>query len=241
MSFNRYSKSRRSRKPYRKGKRYRKSSYSLFKPKTWPKDAIGMRWPWNAKKVSNIAMGLAKKALFNTNAEFKRIEYGQVDQAPTSTPVITNLFALTQGTTATTRIGDHIKATDFTLKGTIRASTGMSETSAFRLMLVQQKHNEADANPVIGDILQSTTTYSFRSIPKSKNFKILFDKTYTVNSNKPYRDLFIRWKGQLPIKYNADVSTTKPVGNGLFLIWFTNQTTNLPVLDYYYRGHYIDN
>lgn len=156
-----------------------------------------------------------------------------------TTPTITNLSAVTGISAAEGgAVGDQYIARSIFIRFGItpNATAGINY---YRVMIVLDHQSNAAA-PAATEILQTSTNYlSPLNDSYSMRFKVIFDKTFTVDTDangaqvdKVYRKL--RYKAELfgsGFLHNT---------NGLYLLEISNEATNGPSVQWYSRLKYID-
>ena len=95
---------------------------------------------------------------------------------------ITLLNGIAQGDTGDTREGRKITLRSIQLRGVDYVTDGTGKDQMHRFMIVQQFRPNG-AFPAINDILHATTISSLRNRFKIHDYKVLYDKTFTLNAS----------------------------------------------------------
>lgn len=143
-----------------------------------------------------------------------------------TTPIVTLLNGLSQGTTASTRIGRQILMKSIELRGHFQADSATTFTPVRCACVLDRQPN--GAAPAFTDIYDAATPTALRNISNKKRFKVLFDSgvlAVTGNSSAPNDNSLIPYehyrKIKIPVQYNsgnagtvADIAT-----NSLFMVF----------------------
>jgi hypothetical protein len=176
----------------------------------------------NNNSTAKKALALAKKA------NQKELKYVQL--APSARTILSagesitsNQWIISQGTDTNNRVGNVIHSTRLKIQGTL--SLNASATSSFmRVLIYKYSHELASA---VTDILESASYLSQKSIEHRYDSKVLFDRTYNVDSDKPKRMININLKTGFNMYYgSADASDIEK--NGLFILMIGDEVTNVP-------------
>jgi len=167
--------------------------------------------------------------------EWKNSDVTQSSTIITSTATIVDLFSLSQGTGEGDIIGDKCRLKSWLYRVSITPNT-TAGLNYLRLILVLD-HQANGATPSAADILQAPTDYtSPLNDDNGQRFKVLFDKTYTVDTDangaqvdKVYR----RLRALVEMSGSA-------ITNGLFLLQLSDQAMNGPAVTWYSRVRYTD-
>lgn len=159
------------------------------------------------------------------------------------------LSGITTGTGFNNRTGMSVKAHSLSLKGTLEVNSSSTTPTQVRIILFYNKGLNQGATPAITDILQSAgssgiagpiTPYQLNNVG---DFVVLMDRKYTVDSVQRsqvnvnfFRKLghHIRWET------SGDAIANTEYGH-IFMLMISDQSVNLPTLQYYTRLRYIDN
>lgn len=214
----------RRRRPYRRRRRfYRKKS--------------------NAKGID--MWSLAKKAATSMIKMYVNTEKKYTDNNVTgtisTTATIGSLSALSQGTSAITRVGDQVKFTNFMYNMICSQHPSATETSLRVLIGVDYQPN--GAVPAATDVLEAATVVGLRDIGTGRRFHIFSDRVYNMSSSGTTRvhDTIFR-KINIKTEYNGNLGTVADVSsNNLFYLIISDEATNSPTVQFQFRQRYIDN
>lgn len=101
--------------------------------------------------------------------------------ATNTTGSITLLNAIAKGTNDTGRIGNQVVIKSVWIRGFAAVTPATGVDQIHRYMLVWDKAPEG-ATPAITDILNAVTVYSFPNEDNRWRFKLMFDKTFSLNA-----------------------------------------------------------
>lgn len=125
-----------------------------------------------------------------------------------TTAILTLVNGLTQGTTASTRVGRQILMKSVEIKGHFVADSTTSITPV-RCMLVLD-HQPNGAAPAFTDIYDTAVPSSLRNISNKKRFKVLFDSgiiAITGNTSSSNENTLVPYehyrKLKVPVQYNS--------------------------------------
>lgn len=150
-----------------------------------------------------------------------------------------------QGTSDDDRIGDQMKVKNFYMKGQVNFVPGGHTTQLLRVMVILDP--SASAVGAGSQILQggaNTTTAVFA--PKNRtnkhDFKILFDRVYSVSDQKPSAKLNIFLKDlDTIVRYSPGITTVS--GNDIKVLFISNEllaSPAKPTIEYFSQLSFID-
>ncbi len=190
-----------------------------------------------AKKTANKALRLAKKnATVLSAVEWKRLKISFDNVGLSTTPVITNLTAIGEGDTASSRDGRKVGLKSIRLQGTLKAHASAT-TTLLRIMLFGYR-NVDTTPPVIADLFGSTVDYykgQMRSMQVGQNQKywIIWDKVIVLDTDAgpagTLVDFYLRFKKPLEVTFQG-VNATDEGKNHIYLIHASDESTNVPTL-----------
>ena len=228
---------------------------------------INKRWgfqvggSFNPRTLAIKANAKANYALSQLNTE-QKVKNFSISLTPTTTPYITVMNALAQGTTNITRIGDSVRWTSFQMRGRM---DGHTTTDNLVRIVFLRDHSPRGANPSYTDIFEGspsvTNVQQYRNLDNIKRFDILWDKTYVVpaqssasSSVRVIEKFFDLEKKRKKNKkgYNKSINETNyglgAAGgvadiseNGFFILVVSDNTAAPVDLDLHFRGRYLDN
>ena len=160
---------------------------------------------------------------------------------------ITLLNGIAQGDTGDAREGRKITLKSIQLRGVDYVTDATGKDQMHRFMIVQQ-YRPNGAYPLINDILQATTISSLRNRNKLHDFKVLYDKTVSLNASgesgsqrlvRVYKKMFLSQYFNSQSTGNiADIQT-----NALFLVTI-GSNANGPTagaIGYTVKLNFVDN
>lgn len=191
------------------------------------------------------ALSLAKHAMALINVEFKRRIQQATSLAVANTPVLTLLTNLAQGDTAITRDGAHAKFVSIRWNYFISSHASALFTCIRCMVVMDKQTNEAafTAADLLNDVTSSDSIVSDRQRDHLKRFTVLYDKVHTLSPSSP-AVINRRWykKLNLPVQYDgAAGDVTDLTQKSLWLVFFSNQSTNTPLITFDCTLRYIDN
>ena len=214
--------------PYRK--RYRKKKRS--------------KQPWYERKYT--ASQLAKKAWKTAkwlksvvNVE-KKLQDNTVSTSLSSSPGVTHLTNIQQGSGQGQRDGTSLKLTSLFVQGQMVMNASATST-LIRLVWVIDNQQVGDTTPNYTDIYEAANTLA----PLNKNtlgrFTVLKDMRIPFSPNGTTNKVF---EFYMPlnhhVRYNGTASTDIQKG-GLYLVTISNEPTNTPTIDIRNRVRFVDN
>lgn len=154
-----------------------------------------MPLPRQKKTVSGYAKPLSKTqykavAKIANKAVLKRAEkkildtdVGNLAANTTTGVVVTKVTPPSQGDSASSRDGDQIYVNSLHFRSMLNCQA--NQNNEMRLIIIQWLEDDADATPVLGDILQNTgdLVSSMYVVNPARRYKILHDKCYMFDTN----------------------------------------------------------
>lgn len=183
------------------------------------------------KEVKEIA-----KRVVNQGKETKHLETTGSAVAVTQTAVLTNLTAIPQGDTVSTRSGDQVKLTRLYGRLNVLQDDGGTGSNRMRFLIIQWKPNNADEAISYSKLFESGTAANIAiddfvndKVDRAK-FKVLWDKTlllppesdHTTNPNKLYKINLFGKKLARKIIYEP----TSTNGSGCLFLVHANSQAN---------------
>lgn len=173
------------------------------------------------------------------NSEKKKHDAG-VSETPSTSGAVTSLASIAQGDTLVQRNGNSILAKYLGIRYTVNMNASATNT-ILRTILVKDLQQVSDTAPTLGDVLQDVTVNSFLDYKFPGRFSVLMDKTIQLSANGRNGHME---KINIPlnthIKYNGTASTDIQK-NGLYLMFVSNESANVPTISGASRLHYYDN
>lgn len=140
-----------------------------------------------------------------------------------------------QGDASNQRVGDEIKIVSLMSRGYF---VRLADDCNIRIIILQSKFNDG-ANPLLGDIVnQPTVIDSFRNRGNLKGYRVLYDKTLTLNTYKP-RAFYKYYNNKLnsKVQYDGPLGSQHTFGDYHVFIYSTAVCQNEGIT----RIKYIDN
>lgn len=208
--------------------------------------------------VASTAMKAYKLASFVAsmlNVEYKNFDVNVTPATFTNAGTIGLLTGFGQGTGATDRNGNKVKAVSLYLNTSIYASSAATTPTEVRLVLFRDWENR-QANPAVTDILTIADINSPLAPNAGDRFEIIKDMRFTLDASKGismFRKFFyklphkrrIKGQGQMGNPHLNWIGTSTGVANidegHFFYMVLSNQPTNSPTYKLYSRLRYIDN
>lgn len=171
--------------------------------------------------------------------EIKDVDVARASTAITSTATITNIAPVTFiSASEGGAVGDQFRAKSIFVRLAI-APNATAGVNFLRVIIIKDRQPNGVA-PTIGTIFETGASTNYLSPindTQTLRFKVIFDKTYTVDTDangaqvdKIYRRLNYKVEGQNAV----------PVSNGLFMVEISDQAVNGPAVQWYSRFKYID-
>lgn len=187
---------------------------------------------WELTKLRNQMKRMIPKP------EWKYTDVAQAATTITTTATITNLTAVSQGDGDQLRTGDKVTWKNFFIRYAItpNATAGMNY---LRTIIFLDRQNNTTP-PTATEVLEVATNY-MSPINKDwgKRFKVLFDRTYTVDTDATGSQVDKIFR-KIRFVTEYDGSATTPNTNGIYILQISDQATNGPSTQFYYRGRFID-
>lgn len=178
------------------------------------------------------------------NVEYKR-HYDQYTANTIGTSAtIQNVNIIDQGTVVTQRIGNQVKIISHYINSLFTINASATNTQ-IRFMVVLDKQVNG-ATFAIGDLLRDTSAtdilVSSMDIDNGKRFKILYNKLFLLSPEFPSKQIKYFKKHSLKIKYDGNTSSVADqTTNGLYIVFFSNESTNQPAITLSSCIRYVDN
>lgn len=194
------------------------------------------------RKVARLA-----RAVRSIRPEIKYYDTYGTPTISTTGATVDIMSGITQGLTDSLRVGDKIKPIGIQLTYSVGGNPASAAASQNVRVLIVQGHNENTTPLTLANVLQSTGAAQSFLTPYNHDQRSKFSVKYDRNQ------IFCctatqGWQGANTVKvfkklnmitaYNAGVASI--VDNGLYLMYISDSTTNLPSMIYYLRVWYID-
>lgn len=195
-------------------------------------------------------MQLAGKALAGVkyvkslvNVEMKKFDTGA---SLTTADTVNQLNAVGQGDADAARDGNSILQKSLLIRATLSGNSNV-DTGLVRVLIFVDKQQIGDSSPALSDVLDPTPGNNIIAPLNNETvgrFTILFDRTYSVNSNLDATAISLPWKFYRKMNQHArfnGANTTDIQKNGLYIAMTHNMGVNTPTFAYSSRLTFIDN
>lgn len=207
------------------------------KPSNW----LGKRYKIYSKAGYQLYKDVMRlKSLINVEHKYNDIT-GATTISQTWAAVLLNGIA--QGDTTITRDGSSQKAMSHLLRLYLKMNASATATR-IRVILVRFKPAHEQSSSVVANMFESSTDIQS---PLNKNYardyKIYMDKTYALTVAKQES---ININKYMPLKFHTRYSGTgatyaSVAENQYWIMFISDEATNLPTYDLYSRFNFIDN
>jgi hypothetical protein len=162
---------------------------------------------------------------------------------PSNTAIFVLLNGMSTGTSAITRNGQSIKSV--ALSGSCLWSINSAATTTFiRALIVCDRQTNGSAFAATDLLSNSASVLSQFNVSYEERFTILFDRVFTVSTGGPMSGICdVVCDCKTHTYYNTGTAGTIAdiASNSLFLMVFSDQTTNTPSFAYSLRYLFVDN
>jgi len=190
-------------------------------------------------KVSKATKTYVKKALA-AETELKAFATAEtaISIGSTGTSRI-NLVQIAQGDGFLNRDGNQIKVKKITLNWRLNHSSSASIPTHARLLIVRNKDQVADYQPVWDDVMNSASALATRHPVTGNRYAHVYDKDIIADTYHPLV------RGSVTLKMNTDVRFNGTIGddvekNGYTLLYISNQVLYTPTFTYTWQTHFTD-
>ncbi len=164
--------------------------------------------------------------------------------APAQAGSVTNLSAMAQGDTNSTRTGLKIRPFSLACKGLI-AINASATRSQVRAVIVQDRAGTTTP-PVLGDLFNSAADmfngqHHTSSPQVNSRFNVLYDRLFTLQDNGTQSKRVSFYKTLNGHIYYSGTAATDEGRNAIYLLVATNEATNVPAVTVDAIFKYIDN
>ena len=207
-------------------------------------------WLTRKYSVAQLAKGAWKgvkyiKSLINVEKKFHDVS---ASTTISTTPSIVNLSNIATGDDYKTRDGNSILLQSLQWRINLYANT--TDGASFVRVIVFRDNDQRGTDPTAADLLETTTAGLSIVSPLlhyvNRRFAVLSDKVYTLSDTGSnwlrHIKKFMKMPSGTHIKYSADAGADASNWEGaLYVLFVSNNGTNLPTMDYYFRLRYTDN
>ncbi len=208
--------------------------------------------PRNYRKYAkNIAYATGKVARFAKDVRYLKsvinVERKFIDKSAGITVDDSGTFVslplASQGVGASNREGDSIKVVSLLIRLSWAISQSATSSGLRTIVVIDKQPN--GALPSIASLLQ-TTNFPLSSplnLDNKRRFKILCDRVQVASITGKQQFVLNKYlKTQTHVRYGSNAGTVADVNtNNIFVLLISDEATNLPIVDYYFRTRYIDN
>lgn len=204
---------------------------------------------WSGHSVlekANKALQLASKVYRFVNTEIKFHDVTTSATAIPNTGTINGLSAVPQGDGQSSRDGDSMKPLHLTVRGYLVSNQANAYPQIVRVIVFRGKQ-ENGVGFSATDILETASVLSPKNYTDRFRTKILYDQTFHLNqpglTAAAYGEISRPFNINMKIigHTNFTATSTSIEDGGLYILYLSNNVTNLPTMDYYSRLTYVDN
>lgn len=206
-------------------KTYRKKTYK--KPKCSNMD-IAMK-AWKGVK--------ALKGIINSELKHHTIQNNSFNAS--STGAISFISGINQGDTLSQRNGNSVLAKTLNLKYYITFNP-LSPGAIIKVYLIKDMQQVADTNPTFTDVFEISDIASFPKYDTKKRFQIKDVKQFVYDTSRLTQLVEFSHKIDSHLIYNGTTATDVQKGH-YYILWVSNQATNVPTFSYSSRLTFYDN
>lgn len=201
----------------------------------------------NLASTAMKAYKIAKSVAAVINVEKKYFDV-TASAAISSTAVITPLSLITQGDSYNNRDGNSVKLQSHFIRFHFLLNAA-SNNSTIRFMVVQDREYPNGTAVAIGQLIENTSGGATSIVSPAlhttgRRFNVLLDKQVMLSTGSEWCNVYEQY---LPIGNHIHYSDTNPntttdTREGqLYVVLFSDQTTNTPTVTYYSRLRFVDN
>lgn len=210
--------------------------------------------PYRSKyknKNKNKAKPVSALALAKRNARILRERKPEVKfhdvlstatMAAAGSSTIVAMCSIPQGSTAQSRVGADITLKSLNIRGYFQKAAPATGATFVRMLLVQSM---TDESPVSSTVFNNTPyPTSFRNMNHTSDFRVIYDKIYTLNQDSDVGRYFHININKFPSKLiqwdQADTSGSSSKKGKLYAFFTTEEATYPPSYTMTARIRYID-
>jgi len=216
---------------YRKGNRTRRGNRSQ-RFLNYTKGAA------NVASTAATALKIATTVAGLINVEFKRHDTA-LGAGVSNSGTVLPLTQIGGGSTEITREGDQCKLMSLQMR-MMSVPHASGDDTLLRVIIFKDTKNTG-TNPVVTDVLQSTTMADFKAFDNKNRFVFLYDKVFgfggTIDSPR-----FVKYFKKIPLHLHyTSTAAADTIGCHLYALFISNESTNTPTVTCKFRCRYIDN
>lgn len=207
------------------------------------------RWRTYGRAAEQLAKDLGSGykwvgAMTGFNTERKLLDSGTNTQTLSTTPIIFLMNGCAQGTDYTNREGRSIKLVNYAMRAQVLINPASTANQFVRVLIGVYKQPNGVA-PTALQLFGSATPpiNGFFNLDYRNAFTVLYDKTKKLTIDWDTQLIKSFKKFQMHTIFNSgntggwgDVQT-----NGLFMCMYSDQTANLPSIQFWTRARFVDN
>ncbi len=202
---------------------------------------------YNRRRRSPDYAGMARTAFRTAKylASVVNVEMKFHDVEPAASGPDVNGFSwlingVAQGDTTTDRDGNSIRMHDIDFKFTIEKDPAADFTYA-RFFIVIDKQTDS-TTPSLSDIVDTNAIDSFRNITFGKRFHVYYDRTVTLNDQRPSFEFTRHLRTRAHVRYSGTTDGIESIAtNPIWLFVYTNEATDVPNFQFKSRLRFVDN
>lgn len=199
----------------------------------------------NMKKAlyyAYMAYNLSKALKGKLNTEYKHNDIGPVGFTLTNTWQVQCLNLLNQGTGPNSRNGTSIKTKSVQVKGNITWNSTAAAPQLVRIALIRYKAGNGAALAPASEVYDGAFINSQREMDKTKLVKVLWDRVYPVNDQRPEIRFNFYLRQNVQSDYiGANNLISETGANSYWFCYLSDDGTNSPTGIFSSRVRFIDN
>lgn len=202
----------------------------------------GRAAPKNTRVLARKAYTMARTIRRTYKPEFKKYDMNESTYNVGTTAGVVHVNPIAQGDDFFNREGNKILGRSFYLNGYIKHNNTATDGQVIKLWLIQDKQQVADGLPTAAVIFNAPATSVTSALNANTvgRFKVLWQRTYTVDPSNEIKVVKMYKKMYLPVRYNGTTGSDIQK-NGLYVVYASSDNTNKPTLTYDARFTYNDN
>lgn len=202
------------------------------------------KYPRKSMGKADKALRIAKSLQAKSHSELKTHD-GGITAAVGTTWQITYLTTVPQGDGFAQREGRSVKLKSLNMRCKIDIAS-LASFSNLRIMIVRRPVMDGSALTNMNQVNLTTDFYSLRNLSRTNEYKVCFDKTYTVSHTnvRPTINLLINKQLNDVLQYsdgNSSGVETECRKNAYYLCILSDTSVGPPTFDCKYRFRYYDN
>lgn len=179
----------------------------------------------------------ALKGIINSELKNHTIQNNSFNAS--STGAVSLISGITQGDSDAQRNGNSVLAKTLNLKYVITNNAAAPGTIV-KVYLIKDMQQVSDSNPTFTDVFSTSDIQSFPNWQTKKRFQIKDAKTFVYDTSRLTQIVEFSHVVDSHLLFNGAVSTDVQKGH-YYILWVSNQSTNVPNFTYSSRLSYYDN